>query len=67
MKRRDFREKNQPKQMPQKIQETLSADGEKIFVLFGDKMTRYEQVVKILEVMKKSGVKNISIATEVKK
>lgn len=60
-------EKIQAKQLPQKIQDTLTADGEKIFVLFGDKMTRYEQVVKVLEVMKKSGVKNISIATEVKK
>ena len=60
-------EKVQKNQLSQKISETLSADKEAIFVLLGDKMTRYEQVVNVLEVMKKSGIKHISIATEVKK
>ena len=60
-------EKVQKNQMAQKISETLSADNETVFVLFGDKLTRYEQVVNVLEVMKKSGIKHISIATEVKK
>ena len=60
-------EKVQRNQLSQKIFETLSADNETVFVLLGDKMTRYEQVVNVLEVMKKSGIKHISIATEVKK
>ena len=60
-------EKVQKNQLAQKIFETLSADNETVFVLLGDKMTRYEQVVNVLEIMKKSGIKNISIATEVKK
>ena len=60
-------EKVQKNQLAQKISETLSADNETVFVLFGDKLTRYEQVVNVLEVMKKSGIKHISIATEVKK
>ena len=60
-------EKVQKNQLAQKIFETLSADNETVFVLLGDKMTRYEQVVNVLEVMKKSGIKHISIATEVKK
>ena len=60
-------EKVQKNQLSQKISETLSADKEAIFVLLGDKMTRYEQVVNVLKVMKKSGIKHISIATEVKK
>jgi len=59
-------EKVQKNQLAQKISETLSADNETVFVLLGDKMTRYEQVVNVLEVMKKSGIKHISIATEVK-
>ena len=60
-------EKVQKNQLSQKISETLSADKEAIFVLLGDKMTRYEQVVNVLKVMKKSGIKHISLATEVKK
>ena len=59
-------EKVQKAQLAQKIFETLSADNETVFVLLGDKMKRYEQVVNVLEVMKKSGIKHISIATEVK-
>ena len=60
-------EKVQKNQLAQKIFETLSADNETVFVLLGDKMTHYEQVVNVLEIMKKSGIKHISIATEVKK
>ena len=59
-------EKVQKNQLAQKIFETLSADNETFFVLLGDKMTRYEQVVNVLEIMKKSGIRHISIATEVK-
>ena len=54
------------KQLPQKIHQTLSEDSEAIFVLLGDKSTRYEQVVNVLELLKKSGIKHISIATEAK-
>ena len=59
-------EKVQKNQLAQKVFETLSADNETFFVLLGDKMTRYEQVVNVLEIMKKSGIRHISIATEVK-
>ena len=59
-------EKVQKAQLAQTIFETLSADKETVFVLLGDKMTRYEQVVNVLEIMKKSGIRHISIATEVK-
>lgn len=54
------------KQLPQKISQTLSADSETIFILLGDKSARYEQVVNVLDILKKSGVKHISIATEAK-
>jgi len=53
-------------QLPQKIYQTLSADKETVFVLLGDKSARYEQVVGVLEILKKSGVKHLSIATEAK-
>lgn len=53
-------------ELAQKIYDTLSADSDAVFVLLGDKMTRYEQIVKVLDVLKKSGVKHVSIATEVK-
>ena len=53
-------------QLPQKIHQALSADNETVFVLLGDKSARYEQVVKVLEILKKSGVKHVSIATEAK-
>ena len=52
--------------LAQKISETLATDSDAVFVLLGDKSARYEQVVNVLDLMKKSGVKHVSIATEVK-
>ena len=54
------------KVLPQKIRQALLADKETVFVLMGDKAARYEQVVNVLEILKKSGVKHVSIATEAK-
>lgn len=53
-------------QLPQKVHQTLSANDETVFVLLGDKSSRYEHVVNVLEILKKSGVKHVSIATEAK-
>ena len=50
-----------------KVQKTILEDKDTVFVLFGDKFTKYEKVVNVLEMLKKSGVKHISIATETKK
>ena len=50
-----------------KIQKALLDDEDTVFVLFGDKFTKYEKVVSVLEMLKKSGVKHVSIATEIKK
>ena len=50
-----------------KVQKAILEDKDTIFVLFGDKFTKYEKVVSVLEMLKKSGVKHISIATETKK
>ena len=50
-----------------KVQKTILEDKDTVFVLFGDKFTKYEKVVNVLEMLKKSGVKHVSIATETKK
>ena len=49
-----------------KIQKAMLEDKDTVFVLFGDKLTKYEKVVSVLEMLKKSGVKHVSIATEIK-
>lgn len=53
-------------QLGEKIHATLSADAETIFVLRGDKNSRYESVVAVLDLLKKSGARKVSIATEIK-
>ena len=52
--------------LAKRVKETLEADSETVFVLRGDRSVSYEHVVYVLDILKKSGTKNISIATEVK-
>ena len=54
-------------QLADKIQSALAADKNTIFVLRGDKSARYESVVAVLDLLKKSGANRVSIATELKK
>ena len=54
------------KNLPPLVQHSLKNDSDAIFVLYGDKETQYEKVVGVLELLKKSGVRHISIATEIK-
>ena len=54
-------------QLAEKIQKALELDKETIFVLRGDKTARYESIVTILDLLKKSGAVRVSIATEMKK
>lgn len=49
-----------------KIHKTLEQDKNTIFVLRGDKSARYESVVAVLDLLKKSGAQRVSIATELK-
>ena len=53
--------------LTKKVQKAILEDKDTVFVLFGDKFTKYEKVVSVLEMLKKSGVKHVSIATEIKK
>ena len=55
------------RQLDEQIRATLSADAETIFVLRGDKNSRYENIVAVLDVLKKSGARKVSIATELKR
>ena len=52
--------------LPVKIKQALLDDGETIFILYGDRETKYEKIVNVLEMLKKSGARHVSIATEIK-
>lgn len=54
------------KNLPQIVSYELSKDSETIFVIYGDKSARYEKVVNVLELLKKSGASHVSLATELK-
>ena len=54
-------------ELAEKIHAALEMDKETIFVLRGDKSARYESVVAVLDLLKKSGAYRVSIATEMKK
>ena len=55
------------KKLAEKIHRALEEDKKTIFVLRGDKSARYESVVAVLDLLKKSGASRVSIATELKK
>lgn len=54
------------RQLAEKIRKALELDKDAIFVLRGDKAARYESVVAVLDLLKKSGARRVSIATELK-
>ena len=54
-------------QLAEKVHKALESNKETIFVLRGDKAARYESVVVVLDLLKKSGASRVSIATELKK
>ena len=54
------------KNLPQMVNHALEKDSETIFVIYGDRAARYEKVAAVLEILKKSGVRHVSIATEAK-
>lgn len=51
-------------ELPAKVKESLLADADTVFVLRGDRKTPYENVVSVLDVLKRSGTRHVSIATE---
>lgn len=51
----------------QKVRDALAADPDTVFVLRGDAQADYEDVVRVLDVLKRSGTRHVSIATEAKR
>lgn len=49
--------------LPQKISATIESNSETVFLIRGDKSARYENVVSVLDLLKKSGARHVSIAT----
>lgn len=50
----------------QRMKKNISENPEVVFVLRADKSTNYNDVTKVLDALKQSGAKHISLATEVK-
>ena len=48
------------------VQHSLKNDSDAVFVIYGDRETQYDKIVGVLELLKKSGVRHLSIATEIK-
>ena len=53
-------------ELAERVNSTLKSDPDTVFVLRGDKAARYEHIVAVLDLLKKSGTRRVSIATEVK-
>ena len=53
-------------ELAERVGSTLKSDPDTVFVLRGDKAARYEHIVTVLDLLKKSGTRRVSIATEVK-
>ena len=54
-------------ELPEKVRVSLLDDAETVFVLRGDRKTSYENMVSVLDVLKRSGTRHVSIATEQRK
>lgn len=50
--------------LPSQIAQALAADDATVFVLRGDRKAGYEHVVTVLDILKRSGARHVSIATE---
>ena len=53
-------------ELASKIHAALESNKNVVFVLRGDRAARYESVVAVLDLLKRSGAKHVSIATELK-
>lgn len=53
-------------QLIEKVRAAIQSDNDTVFVLRGDKDARYESVAAVLDTLKQSGARRVSIATEIK-
>lgn len=49
-----------------RVKEDLGKDPESVFVIRGDRKASYESIAQVLDVLKASGAKHVSLASEVK-
>ncbi|BEU88384.1 biopolymer transporter ExbD [Selenomonas sp. TAMA-11512] len=54
-------------EIEQKVRDALAADADTVFVLRGDAQADYEDVVHVLDILKRAGTRHVSIATETKR
>ena len=54
-------------ELASRVHAALESNRNAVFVLRGDRSARYESVVAVLDLLKKSGAKHVSIATEIAK
>ncbi len=54
-------------ELASRVHAALESNRNVVFVLRGDRSARYESVVAVLDLLKKSGAKHVSIATEIAK
>ncbi|SHI48694.1 ExbD/TolR family protein [Propionispora hippei] len=52
--------------LAERIRSSLMADSETVFVLRGDRKAFYEDMATVLDALKQSGARHVSIATELK-
>ncbi|SEO47651.1 ExbD/TolR family protein [Propionispora vibrioides] len=52
--------------LAERIRSSLVADSETVFVLRGDRKAFYEDMATVLDALKQSGARHVSIATELK-
>ena len=54
-------------ELSSRIRAAIESNKNVVFVLRGDRSARYESVVAVLDLLKRSGAKHVSIATETKR
>ena len=52
--------------LAERIRNSLTVDSETVFVLRGDRKASYEDMATVLDLLKQSGARHVSIATELK-
>lgn len=60
------KEQNPVEDLAQKVQSVLADDADTVFVLRGDRKASYESIASVLDTLKQSGARHVSIATEAK-
>lgn len=58
------KEQTPSENIAERIRESLAVDTDTVFVLRGDRKSSYENITEVLDILKQSGARHVSIATE---